>query len=136
MGRMERTTTASRTKLSPEFWAIIGLGVAALGQTIWLDGKIERVDTRLDAKIAHLDSRLNAKIERLEAGVNAKIERLETSVNATMDRMQGELVDVAQQIGGLQEGQRAIRERLSALEGHVLGVGVAGRGEPTPRTQG
>ena len=56
-------------RLSPEFWAIIAVGVAVLGQAVWLDGKIERGDARLEAS-------LSPKIENLQEGQAAIRERL------------------------------------------------------------
>ena len=60
---------ASTRKLSPEFWAIIAVGVAVLGQAVWLDGKIERGDARIEAN-------LGPKIENLQEGQAAIRERL------------------------------------------------------------
>ena len=60
---------AASHKLSPEFWAIVAVGVAVLGQAVWLDGKIERGDAGIAAN-------LGPKIENLQEGQAAIRERL------------------------------------------------------------
>lgn len=63
-------------KASPELVAVLSLGVtillAVLGQTAWLDGRIDRVD----AKIDRVDAKLSAQIEGLQQGQTAIRERL------------------------------------------------------------
>ena len=66
---MADETARPSPKLSPEFWAIVAVGVAVLGQAVWLDGKIERGDARLEAN-------LSPKIEDLRKGQAAIRERL------------------------------------------------------------
>ena len=67
-------------RASPELVAVITLGVtillAVLGQAAWLDGKIERVDTRLSEQIEGVDAKLTAQIENLQLGQAAIRERL------------------------------------------------------------
>ncbi len=92
--------SASR-RPNPEFWAIIAVGVAVLGQAVWLDAKIERVDARLEVRIEGSEARLETKIQDSETRLEARIQRLEIK------------------IGSLQEGQAAIRERLAVVEGYV-----------------
>ena len=62
---MVKEFAASSGKLSPEFRAIAAVGVAVLGQAVWLDGKIERGDARLEAKIENLQEGQAAIRERL-----------------------------------------------------------------------
>lgn len=58
-------------RASPELVAVIALGVTilltVLGQAAWLDGKIERVDTKLTAQIENLQMGQAAIRERLAA---------------------------------------------------------------------
>ena len=61
-------------RLSPEFWAIVAVGVAVLGQAVWLDGKIERGDSALATRIENLQQGQAAIRERL-ASVEAYLSR-------------------------------------------------------------
>ena len=68
-------------RLNPEFWAIIAIGVAILGQALWLDGKIERLGDKLDAKVEAIQEGQSAIRERLaavEVGQTAIRDRLAT----------------------------------------------------------
>ena len=64
--------SAPARRLSPEFRAIIAIGIAILGQALWLDGKIERLGDKLDAKIEAIQEGQSAIRERL-AAVEARI---------------------------------------------------------------
>lgn len=64
---MADRTTAPSSKPSPEFWAIVAVGVAVLGQAVWLDGKIERGDSTLATRIENLQEGQAAIRERLAA---------------------------------------------------------------------
>ena len=66
---MTKESTGSSRKQSSEFWAIIAVGGAVLGQAVWLDARIERGDARLDANPG-------AKIGSLQEGQAAIRERL------------------------------------------------------------
>ena len=68
-------------RLNPEFWAIIAIGVAILGQALWLDGKIERLGDKLDSKVEAIQEGQSAIRERLaavEVGQTAIRDRLAT----------------------------------------------------------
>ena len=84
-------------------FAAIALTVllAVLGQAAWLDGKIERLGTKLGDEIARLDG----KIERLDTKLTGEIKRMEDRLDAKIET--------------LQEGQAAIRERLAGVESRV-----------------
>ncbi|MCY4563052.1 MAG: hypothetical protein OXE40_01065 [Gammaproteobacteria bacterium] len=56
---------AASRKLSPEFWAIVAVGITVLGQAVWLDGKIERGDSALETRIENLQEGQAAIRERL-----------------------------------------------------------------------
>ena len=51
----DKVVTASR-RLSPEFWAIVAVGVVVLGQAVWLDGRIESGGARLETEIEILQA--------------------------------------------------------------------------------
>ena len=101
-------------RATPELVAVISLGLTilltVLGQAVWLDGKIERVDARLSAQIERVDAKLTAQIENVDARLTAQIEKVDTRLST--------------QIEGLQAGQAAIRERLVAIEA-LSGVAVS-----------
>ncbi|MCY4256487.1 MAG: hypothetical protein OXE51_10315 [Gammaproteobacteria bacterium] len=97
-------------RASPELIAMLSLGLtillAVLGQAVWLDGKIERVDARLAAQIERVDTKLTAQIESVDARLSARIEDLHA-------------------------GQADIRERLVAIEARS-----GGAGSPTANNKG
>ena len=78
--------------MSPEFWAIIGVGVALAG-----------LQWRM---YASLNAGLNARMDRIEARmdrIDARIDRIEVR----MDRIEADLTSV--------------KERLSRIEGWIAG---------------
>ena len=103
---MGDATAMQSRKPSAELIAIVAVGVtvllAVLGQAVWLDGKIERVDARLSGKIERLDAKFSNEIKRVEDNLNGRI-------------------------SNLQQGQAAIRERLAAVEGRVAEVPILNR---------
>ncbi|MCY4156412.1 MAG: hypothetical protein OXF66_03110 [Gammaproteobacteria bacterium] len=109
-------------RTSPELIAVLSLGLtillAVLGQAVWLDGKIERVDARLAAQIERVDTKLTSKIDSVDAKLTAQIESVDARLSARIE--------------GLHAGQAAIRERLVAIEA-LSGMAVsptAGNKEP------
>ena len=104
-------------RASPEFIAIVGLGLtillAVLGQAAWLDGKIERLDARLTEQIESLDVRLTEKIESVEARLTEKIESVDIRLSAQIDGVDAKR---GANFESLLAGQIEIRERLAALE--------------------
>ena len=93
-------------RASPEFIAIVGLGLtillAVLGQAAWLDGKIERLDARLTEQIDSVEARLTEKIESVDIRLSAQIDGVDAKRGANFE--------------SLLAGQIEIRERLAALE--------------------
>ena len=110
------TATLSR-KPSAEMIAIIAVGVsvllAVLGQAVWLDGKIERVDVRLSERVERLDTKLSEEIKALDRKLSGEIKRVEGNLDG--------------RISILQQGQAAIRERLAAVEGRVAEMPMLNR---------
>ena len=97
--------SAPARRLSPEFWAIITIGVAILGQALWLDAKIERLGDKLDAKVEVIQEGQSAIRERLaavEVGQTAIRDRLaavEARIGATVVDPDSE-VDLAAVVEG------------------------------------
>ena len=65
--------------MSPEFWAIIGVGVALAGLQ-WrmyasLNARLDRIEARIDRIEARID-RIEARMDRIEARVNEIDRRL------------------------------------------------------------
>ena len=61
--------TTRRQTVNPEFWAIIGVGIALAGLQ-WrlyatLNTRMDRMETRIDARLNDLDERLNNLDRRL-----------------------------------------------------------------------
>lgn len=106
---MSKATESRLHKSNPERSAMLSLGVtillAVLGQAVWLDGKIERVDARLGAQIEGLHAGQAAIRERLAA--------LEARVGALDAR-----------IGTLEVRVGALDTRVGALESRIGGVGA------------
>lgn len=103
--------------LSAELIAIVAVGVtvllAVLGQAAWLDGKIERLDSRLSGKVERLDTKLSDEIKALDTKLSGEVKRVE-------DNLDG-------RISVLQQGQAAIRERLAAVEGRIAEMPMLNR---------
>ena len=78
--------------MNPEFWAIIGVGVALAG-----------LQWRLYATLNARMDRMDARIDRLEARMEVRMDRLE----ARMDRIEEDL--------------GSIKQRLSRIEGWIAG---------------
>ena len=65
--------------MNPEFWAIIGVGVALAGQQ-WrlygsLNARMDRLEARMDRLEARMD-RIEARMDRIEADLTSIKERL------------------------------------------------------------
>jgi len=111
-------------RLSPEFWAIVGLavtllmaflGIAALVLTIagWLRDDIRSVDARVDG----LETRLSVEIKALDANLSGEIR----SLNAKVAKLDAKVAK--------------IDKRLAVVESHVLGKRPLVEGEPSDETQ-
>lgn len=89
---MSNATESKPRRASPELVAVISLGVtillAVLGQSVWLDGKIERVDARLGAQIDSLHAGQTAIRERL-AALEARVASLEARVGVAVTPVAG-----------------------------------------------
>ncbi len=86
--------------MAKDTWALLGVFAAGF---LLLAGLILGVYDRLDAKIDRVSIKLGSEIKEVDAKLSGEIEKL-------------------------QDGQRAIRERLVRLE---TAVGVAGLSRPT-----
>ncbi len=102
--------------MTPEFWAIIGVGVA-LG-TLTLNGH-RRIHARLDRDIGSLE----ARIERDIGGLDGRMDRLDNR----LDRLEKRLDRV-------DAGVAELRERMAYVEGVLEGLrdALVGRGVPVP----
>ena len=113
--------------MTPEFWAIIGVGVA-LG-TLTLNGH-RRIHARLDRDIGSLE----ARIERDIGGLNGRIERDIGGLNGRMDRLDNRLDRLEKRLDRVEAGVAELRERMAYVEGVLEGLrdALVGRGVPVP----
>jgi hypothetical protein len=91
--------------MSPEFLAIIGVGVTSIATTLggfaWLVSRMDRKFEGVDAKFERVDARFDARFE----GIDAKFERIDAKFDAKFDRIDVELVEIKVAIARL-EGAR------------------------------
>ena len=120
--------------MTPEFWAIIGVGVA-LG-TLTLNGH-RRIHARLDRDIGSLEARierdiggLNGRIERDIGGLGGRMDRL----GNRLDRLDNRLDRLEKRLDRVDAGVAELRERMAYVEGVLEGLrdALVGRGVPVP----
>ena len=120
--------------MTPEFWAIIGVGVA-LG-TLTLNGH-RRIHARLDRDIGSLEARierdiggLNGRIERDIGGLGGRMDRLDNR----LDRLDNRLDRLEKRLDRVDAGVAELRERMAYVEGVLEGLrdALVGRGVPVP----
>ena len=99
--------------MTPEFWAIIGVGVA-LG-TLTLNGH-RRIHARLDADLGRLEARLDRDV----GGLEARLDRHMRELGERLDRVEAGLAE--------------LRERVAYVEGLLEGLrdALVGRSSPEP----
>lgn len=99
--------------MTPEFWAVVGVGVA-LG-TLTLNGH-RRLHARLDRDIGRLD--------RAIAGVHERLDR--------------HTKELGERIGRVEMGVAELRERVAYVEGLLEGLrdALVGKGLPEPPRPG
>ena len=109
--------------MTPEFWAIIGVGVA-LG-TLTLNGH-RRIHARLDRDIGSLE----ARIERDIGGLDGRMDRLDNR----LDRLDNRLDRLEKRLDRVDAGVAELRERMAYVEGVLEGLrdALVGRGVPVP----
>ena len=84
--------------MTPELWAIVGVGVALAG--LMLSGqrrlgvRMDRIETRLSARIDHAEAGLSARIDHVEAGLSARMDRDGADLIARMDRIEKQIGDL------------------------------------------
>ena len=106
--------------MTPEFWAIIGVGVA-LG-TLTVNGH-RRIHARLDRDIGGLE----ARIERDIGGLDGRMDGLEK-------RLDRDMKELGERIGRVEAGVAELRERVAYVAGVLEGLrdALVGRGVPVP----
>ena len=67
--------------MSPEFWAIIGVGIALAGLQ-WrlyatLNNRMDRMETRVDARLDTLQRNVDARIDALQHNVDERLNNLD-----------------------------------------------------------
>ena len=97
--------------MAKDTWALLGVFTAGF---LLLAGLILGVYDRLDARIQSVDLNLRDEIKQVDAKLSGEIKQVDVKLSGEIEK--------------LQDGQRAIRERLVRLE---TAVGVAGLNRPT-----
>ena len=91
--------------------------LAVLGQAAWLDGKIERLDTKLSGEIKHMDDRLDGRIEVLQEGQAMIRERL-AGVESRLDGVESRLGGVESRLDGLENRVAGLERSVGAISRH------------------
>ena len=73
--------------MTPELWAIVGVGVALAG--LMLSGQ-----RRLGVRMDRIETRLSARIDHVEAGLSARMDRDGADLIARMDRIEKQIGDL------------------------------------------
>lgn len=142
--------------MTPEFWAIIAVGVALATLTLnghrrlnaLLDRHLGRLDRdmaglheRLDRDIAGLHERLDRDIGRLDrdiVGVHERLDRDLGPLHKRMDRLEERMdrhaKELGERIGRVEVGVADVRERVAYVEGLLEGLrdALVGKGHPEP----
>ncbi len=131
---MDRESQTPPRKAGAELMPFVALGVTVLlatfGQAAWLDGKIERLDTKLSGEIHSLDAKLSGEIQNLDAKLSREIRNLDAKLSGEIQnldaKLSGEIQRVESRLNiGLenhQVGLAEVRERLAALESRVMSL--------------
>lgn len=142
--------------MTPEFWAVIAVGVALATLTLnghrrlnaLLDRHVGRLDRdmaglheRLDRDVAGLDRNIAGLHERLDrdnAGLHERLDRevarLEQRLDRDFGRQDRHMKELGERIGRVETGLGESRERLAYVEGLLEGLrdALVGKGLPEP----
>ena len=103
--------------MSPEFIAIIAVGVSILGFIFALhlrmERRVDRAEDNLNRRIDRLEESTNRRIDRLEESTNRRIDRLEESTNNRIDKLEA---DVKQWFGEVNDRLQMMDTRLRMVE--------------------
>ena len=92
--------------------------LAVFGQAAWLDGKIERLDTKLTGEFKRMEYRLDAKIEALQEGQAAIRERL-AGLESRVAALASRVAALESRVAGLDSRVVGLDSRVAALESRV-----------------
>ncbi len=92
--------------------------LAVLGQAVWLDGKIERLDTKLTGEIKRTEERLNTKFEALQEGQAAIRERL-AGLESRVAGLDDRVAALENRVAGLEIRMAGLENRMAGLESRV-----------------
>ena len=113
--------------MTPEFWAIIAVGVALA--TLTLNGH-RRLNALLDRHIGRHDRDMAGLHERLDR----EGARLEQRLDRDFGRQDRHMTEIGERIGRVETGLGEARERLAYVEGLLEGLrdALVGKGLPEP----
>lgn len=98
--------------MSPEFIAIIAVGVSLLGFMFTSHLRMERRNNRIEDRIDRLEENTNRRTDRLEENTNRRIDHLEVEVKQYLSQIDARLRMVEQNQSHLAGELSSIRELL------------------------
>ena len=94
--------------MSPEFIAIIAVGVSVLGFILALHLRMER-------RVDRAEDNLNRRIDRLEADANRRIDRLESDVKQWFSEVNDRLQMMDTRLRMVEQNQAHLAGELSSI---------------------
>lgn len=109
--------------MSPEFIAIIAVGVSVLGFIFALhlrmERRVDRAEDNTNRRIDRLEESTNQRIGRLEENTNQRIDRLEENINQRIDRLEAEVKQCFREVD---THLRAVEQNQAHLAGELSSI--------------
>ena len=109
--------------MSPEFIAIIAVGVSLLGfiftSHLRMERRIDRAEDNTNRRIDRLEENTNHRIDRLEENTNHRIDRLEKNTDHRIDQLEGE---VKRYFSEVNARLRVVEQNQSHLAGELSSI--------------
>ena len=106
--------------MSPEFYAIIGVGVSTIGVLsglmIFLFSHLNRRIDRLEARVDRLEDTTVQRMDRLEDATAQRMNRLEDTMTQRMNRLEDKFDWLVEQFERLREQVSDLAKRVAKLE--------------------
>ena len=116
--------------MSPEFIAIIAVGVSLLGFMLTSHLRMERRNNRIEDRIDRLEENTNRRTDRLEENTNRRVDQLEESTNRRIDRLEENTnrridhleVEVKQYLSQIDARLRMVEQNQAHLAGELSSI--------------
>ena len=99
--------------MSPEFYAIIGVGVGLASLGVGLAGLMLYLVNQANQRIDRLETQTTQRIDRLEAQTTQRIDTLEAHITQRIDRLEDRFIESIDQV---REQVHSLDKRVSKLE--------------------